>query len=125
MVARDKKSSVIIEQKLSQAVGKATGAPTPEGFSALSDVLKRFNPTKDRFISREFQKYAYDLAEELQDMEHKSLYMRLAKTTPRHLIEQARYFVKDAQRVDNRGRLFMWKLSQLRKEHKEKQAKKA
>ena len=89
-------------------------------FAPVSDVLKRFNPTQDRFISREFQKYAYDLAEELQDLDHKSLYMRLVKITPRHLIEQARYFVKDAQNVQNRGRLFMWKLSQLKKEHKEK-----
>lgn len=94
-------------------------------FAQIADVLKRFNPTQDRFISREFQKYAYDLAEELQDMAHKSLYMRLVKTTPRHLIEQARYFVKDAQRVDNRGRLFMWKLSMLKKERKEKEERKA
>lgn len=125
MVAKLGKSSVIVEQKLAQAVNDATGAPAPEGFSALGDVLKRFNPTKDRFISREFQKYAYDLAEELMDLPHKSLYMRLVKTTPRHLIEQARYFVKDAQRVDNRGRLFMWKLSQLKKEKKERDEKKA
>lgn len=91
-------------------------------FSPVADVLKRFNPTQDRFISREFQKYAYDLSAELLDLDHKSLYMRLVKTTPRHLIEQARYFVKDAQNVQNRGRLFMWKLGQLRKEHKEKKA---
>lgn len=92
-------------------------------FAPVSDVLKRFNPTQDRFISREFQKYAYDLAEELLDLDHKSLYMRLVKTTPRHLIEQARYFVKDAQNVQNRGRLFMWKLSQLKKEKKIKDEK--
>lgn len=94
-----------------------------DDFAPVSEVLKRFNPTQDRFISREFQKYAYDLAEELLDLDHKSLYMRLVKTTPRHLIEQARYFVKDAQNVQNRGRLFMWKLSQLKKEKKLKDAK--
>lgn len=94
-----------------------------DDFAPVADVLKRFNPTQDRFISREFQKYAYDLAEELLDLDHKSLYMRLVKNTPRRLIEQARYFVKDAQNVQNRGRLFMWKLGQLRKEHKEKRSK--
>lgn len=94
-------------------------------FDSVKSVLKKFNPTQDRFISREFQKYAYDLAEELLDLDHKSLYMRLVKTTPRHLIEQARYFVKDAQNVQNRGRLFMWKLTQLKKERKEKEAQKS
>ena len=91
-------------------------------FDSVKSVLEKFNPTQDRFISREFQKYAYDLSAELLDLDHKSLYMRLVKTTPRHLIEQARYFVKDAQNVQNRGRLFMWKLSQLKKERKEKEA---
>lgn len=85
-------------------------------FSSTKDILKHFNPAEDRYISREFQKYAYDLAEELGDMKHKSLYMRLAKTTPRQFLEQARYFVKDAAHVENRGRLFMWKLSQIKKE---------
>ena len=86
------------------------------GFNTVRDVLKKFDATGDRFISREFQKYAYDLADELGDLKHKSLYMRLAKTTPRALLEQARYFVKDAAKVQNRGRLFMWKLTQLKKE---------
>lgn len=92
------------------------------GFSQISDILKKFDPSEDRYISREFQKYAYDLAEELGDLEHKSLYMRLVKITPRHLIERARSFVSDAPNVKSRPRLFMWKLAQLRKEHKAKQA---
>jgi hypothetical protein len=92
-------------------------------FDSIKSVLTRFNPTQDVYISREFQKYAYDLALELKDEKHKSLYMRLAKTTPRQLLEQARYFVKDASNVQNPARLFMWKLAQLKKEHKEKKAK--
>ncbi|OGY08791.1 MAG: hypothetical protein A2782_02275 [Candidatus Blackburnbacteria bacterium RIFCSPHIGHO2_01_FULL_43_15b] len=86
------------------------------GFNSTADILKRFNPVEDKYISREFQKYAYDLALELGDEKHKSLYMRLAKTAPRQLLEQARYFVKDAAHVENRGRLFMWKLAQLKRE---------
>lgn len=85
-------------------------------FDSIKNVLKKFDSQGDRFISREFQKYAYDLAEELGDLKHKSLYMRLAKNTPRTLLERARYFVKDAAKVENRGRLFMWKLTQLKRE---------
>lgn len=91
-------------------------------FNSLKGILSKFDPKADRYISREFQKYGYDLAEELGDLEHKSLYMRFAKTTPRQLLEQARYFVKDAGQVKSPARLFMWKLAQLRKEHKNKSA---
>lgn len=77
----------------------------------------------DKYISREFQKYAYDLAEELNDMPHKSLYMRLAKSTPRILLEKARGFVKDASNARSKGRLFMWKLGELKKEAKNLQKK--
>lgn len=68
----------------------------------------------DKYVSREFQKYAYDLCIELEDLAHKSLYMRLVKNTPRGLIESARSFVKDATNAKNKGRLFMWKLKQLK-----------
>lgn len=68
----------------------------------------------DKYVSREFQKYAYDLAVELNDLPHKSLYMKLAKNTPRILLEKARSFVKDAINAKSKGRLFMWKLQQLK-----------
>jgi len=81
----------------------------------ISDVLSKYKlDDTDKYVSREFQKYAYDLAEELGDMAHKSLYMKLAKDTPRGLMESARSFVKDAQNARSKGRLFMWKLSQLK-----------
>lgn len=100
--------------------------PDKKNFTALSEVLNKFKPdennhslppefSRDKFISREFQKYAYDLAVELGDMKHKALYMRLAKTTPRYLLENARNFVKGAYKVDSRGKLFMWKLSELKR----------
>lgn len=98
--------------------------PTRGDFAPLGDVLHRFDPTEERYISREFQKYGYDLAEELGDLDHKSLYMRLAKITPRHLLEQARYFVKDAGNVKSPPRLYMWKLKQLRDEWKAKKSTK-
>lgn len=89
-------------------------------FDSLKGILSKFDPRSDRYISREFQKYGYDLAEELGDPDRKSLYIKLAKTTPRQLLEQVRYFVKDAGGVKSPAKLFMWKLAQLRKEHKNK-----
>jgi hypothetical protein len=74
-------------------------------------------------VSKEFQKYAYDLAVELGDLSHKSLYMKLAKETPRILLEKARSFVKDATNAKSKGRLFMWKLSELKKQVKLTQKK--
>ena len=74
---------------------------------------------RDKYVSREFQKYAYDLAVELDDLPHKSLYMKLAKNTPRGLMETSRSFVRDASNAKSKGRLFMWKLSELKKSKNE------
>jgi hypothetical protein len=46
------------------------------------------------------------------------LYIKLAKETPRGLLEAARNFIKDAYNVKSASRLFMWKLTQLKKEKK-------
>lgn len=90
------------------------------GPQSVGDILVSFDPLKDKYISREFQKYGYDLALELGDLEHKALYIKLAKETPRALLEQARNFVKDAGKVKSRARLFMWKLTELRNEERKK-----
>lgn len=105
---------------LKEGFGRSSPAPS-EGkahFQAVGDVLERFNPVEDKYISREFQQYGYDLAEELGDLKHKSLYFKLAKENPRVILERARSFVKDAN-ARNPGRLFMWKLEQIKKEVKE------
>lgn len=80
----------------------------------LSDILKTFNPLEDKYISREFQSYGIHLAQVLEDNKHKALYMRLAKTVPRAILEKALSFVSDAN-AKNKGRLFMWKMGQLKK----------
>lgn len=81
----------------------------------VGDLIQKYKvDDTDKYVSREFQKYAYDLAVELNDIPHKSLYMRLAKTTPRILLENARSFVKDATNAKSKGKLFMWKLKQLK-----------
>lgn len=85
----------------------------------IGDIVAKFKTDDtDKYVSREFQKYAYELAKELDDLIHKSLYMRLAKNTPRGLMESARSFVKDATNARSKGRLFMWKLQQLKKTKK-------
>lgn len=79
---------------------------------SVAEILSRFDPTRDKYISREFQKYGYYLAEELSDTRHVSLYIKLAKEHPRPVLEKALSFVKDS-RARSKGRLFMWKLKEL------------
>jgi hypothetical protein len=85
-------------------------------FTKINDVLKNFKSDKDKYISKEFQKYGYNLAQELGDLKNKSLYIKLAKETPRGLLETAKNFVKDAHQVKSKPKLFMWKLSKLKAE---------
>lgn len=87
----------------------------------LGDLLKKYTPKeKNKYVSREFQDYGYRLAAELSDIEHKSLYIRLAKSTDRALLEAARTFVIDSN-ARSKGKLFMWKLKQLKDQVKHKQ----
>lgn len=84
----------------------------------IGDILQKFNPTTDKYISREFQSYGVHMAEVLDDEKHTSLYIKLAKTVPRALLERALSFVSDSN-ARSKARLFMWKLKELRKEAKD------
>jgi len=79
---------------------------------SIKDVLEKFNPFEDKYVSREFQTYGVYLAEKLQDSSHKSLYMKLAKTIPRPALETALRFVVDS-RARRKGAFFMWKLKEM------------
>lgn len=79
----------------------------------VSQILKNFDPLKDKYVSREFQSYGIYLSEELNDPRKKSLYIKLAKTVPRAVLEKALSFVKDL-RARKKGALFMWKIKELR-----------
>lgn len=81
----------------------------------IGDILKKFNPTEDKYISREFQSYGIYLSEQLNDYKHKALYIKLAKTVHRSILEKALSYVKDAK-VEKPGALFMWRLKQLKDE---------
>ena len=81
----------------------------------IGSILKSFDPLEDKYISREFQAYGIYLSETLGDYKHKALYIRLAKTVPRAILEKALSFVKDSK-ANSKARLFMWKMKELRKE---------
>ena len=83
----------------------------------IGQILKDFKPVEDKYISREFQSFGIYLSEELDDYKHRGLYIRLAKTVHRSILEKALSFVSDSN-AKNKGALFMWKLSQLRKNPK-------
>lgn len=89
----------------------------------IKDVLKKFDPLKDRYISREYQAFGVHLSEKLGDPRHKSMYIKFAKMHPRPVLEEALRFVIDAN-AKNKAALFMWKLKELgafaKKEKKEK-----
>lgn len=83
---------------------------------SIKEILESRKSQK-RYITREFQDYGYRLAESLNDLKHKSLYIKLAKEEERDLLQKAWDFVKDS-RAKSRAKLFMWKLNRLRKESK-------
>lgn len=81
------------------------------------EVLKnRQAQSEETPIRYEFQYYGNYLAEKLEDPQHATLYMKLAKETDRALLEQALDFVRGVVKVKNRARLFMWKLGELKKQ---------
>lgn len=84
---------------------------------SIKQVLLKFNPTTDKYISREFQSYGVHLADELNDSAHKSLYIKMAKTVHRSILEKALSFCADSN-ARNKGALFMWKVQQLKKDIK-------
>jgi len=86
-------------------------------FQKVSDILRSFDPSTGKYLSREFQAYGVFLSQKLEDEQHKSLYIKLAKTNPRFLLEKAYQFVSDSK-ARNKGALFMWKLKELKKELK-------
>ncbi len=79
---------------------------------SIKDVLEKFNPFEDKYISREFQSFGVHLAEKLGDERRKALYIKMAKQIHRPMLEKALRFVIDS-RARNKAALFMWKLKEL------------
>ena len=66
-------------------------------------------------ISHEFQFYGCFLAESLDDTKRYSLYIKLAKEVDRKILEEALNFTKAYYSAKSKAKIFMWKLSELRK----------
>lgn len=96
-----------------------SSSPSKTQPQKLTDLLKNYQlDDKGGYITQEFQDFGYRLAMELGDEKHKSLYIKLAKTEDRLLLEKALSFVKDAG-AKKPGALFMWKLKDLKKKQEE------
>jgi hypothetical protein len=85
----------------------------------LKDQLEKFQKTlegRKKYVKNEYQSYGLELAKELGDWKNRSLYIRLAKSIDRAIIEKARYFIKDQDKskLQTPYKLFMWKLKELR-----------
>lgn len=77
-------------------------------------IAEKKNPDRPKNLHKEFQQYGVWLAETLDDPKHYSLYIKLAKETPRVMLEEALSFVKGYTSAKSKGRIFMWKLKQLK-----------
>ena len=91
---------------------KKKTATTDSSFSGMGDLFSEYTITENKYISREFQDFGYQLAVKL--------YIKMAKEVDRGILEQALSFVSDAESAKSKARLFMWRVSQLKEERKKK-----
>lgn len=83
---------------------------------SLKQVLTKYvMEDKGGYVTKEFQDYGYRLACDMGEENKKGMYIKLAKTVDRSILERARSFVLDATSVSNKGKLFMWVVGRLRK----------
>lgn len=80
----------------------------------ISDIIKNKGLGGDPRNKYEFQAYGNRLAEELGEPQRRGLYIKLAKEEDRNLLEAAREFVMRSENATTKGKLFMWKLQQLK-----------
>lgn len=76
-----------------------------------------------KYLAHEWQLYGYRLAVFLDDEKRISMYMKLAKEENRQMLQNAWDFVKESN-ARSKPRLFLWKLTQLRKERELKEKSK-
>ena len=80
----------------------------------ISTILKNKKIVRDHRNSHEYQAYGNKLAEDLNDTKHRALYIRMAKNEDRNILELARVFVTSQEHIIEKGRLFMWKVKDLK-----------
>ena len=69
---------------------------------------------KDKNNSTEFQVFGGYLSEQLEDKKHISLYIKMAKSENRKLLNEALSYTKDYPKVKSKGKLFMWRFKLLK-----------
>jgi len=88
---------------------------------SISDILKSKGVISDHRNKYQYQAYGNMLAEKLRDEKHRTLYIKLAKEEDNKLLESALSFALDTEKKAGLGRLFMWKLKELRDKRNEKE----
>lgn len=88
-------------------------------FQTAGSLFSEFQlEDKGGYITQEYQDFGMRLAHLLDDLPHKSLYIKMAKNVKRQVLESALSFVADAQ-AKNKARLFMWKVKKIQEVLKE------
>lgn len=88
----------------------------PSTLLSMEVVLSDYaTPVKNKYVSQEFQDYGYRLACEMGEEKKKAMYIKMAKTVDRKILERARTFVIDAEHVRNKGKLFVWAVGKLKR----------
>ncbi|MBI4040109.1 hypothetical protein HY389_02010 [Candidatus Daviesbacteria bacterium] len=82
---------------------------------SLKQILSQPSSTRPKNLSTEFQVYGVYLADTLDDPKHYSLYIKLAKEVDRPLLDEALTYTKEYPSAKSKAKIFMWKLSKLRK----------
>ncbi len=113
----DGKTKSLVKKKSVQAKSvKERSNHQRNQFSTVAELLNQHSiKESNKYISQEFQAFGCHMAAVLGDQAHTSLYIKLAKTYPRALLERALAFVSDAENARSKAKLFMWKLDQLKK----------
>jgi hypothetical protein len=88
-----------------------------ERISSTPNLVRLKEQKPNQYVQNPDQLLALQLAAKLSDQAHLNLYMRLCKTVDAGIINQALSFVIDSQ-TTTKGKLFMWKIKQLRTELK-------
>jgi hypothetical protein len=82
----------------------------------LIDVLAETKGIKrPKNLVTEFQQFGVFIADSLGDAKHYSLYVKLAKTVERAKLEEALTYAKGYTNAKSKARVFMWRLTQLRR----------
>lgn len=84
-----------------------------ETMKKISEILRQ-KKEKPGYIKHEFQDYGYRLAQDLNDLKHKSFYIKIAKEEKRELLEKARIFALSYYGAKSKAKIFMWKLKELK-----------